>query len=1259
MLIGAATLSAQDDWHWVSPAPTGLIPADIAFGDNTFLLAAGGQVLRSTDGVHWAATTFPEDKWPTQVVFAGDHFFAAGTNFTATVTSAGVIDHLRTVSVSLRGLCAGNGVLVALDNSTPVATALQVSHDETTWTRQALPEGFTATEIAFAHGAFVVVGRDGTVLRSTDGTTWQRVTVDPPSSTDTIAWLATNGSRFLVRWTHGHGFYHSDDGLTWTATTVSPPLGSWTTRATLGGADGTFYFDSGPVGKGVFLSPDGETWTALSQLDAGAFTYDVFPINFERLAGGHGFVVGLAPLFLRNIPNPSYYTVSGTLDAGRTWTSFTQGPFTPGPTGYPVRGLGRFYFQGKSSPDGLTWSDTGFAPTHAAGERLFRLSSIDSLGRDVGPVVNNANYTTQLRVSHDGLTSTIVDPAQPKPWAIAQGAGRYVLVGAGGRISTSTDGDTWVATPSGVELDLWAVTYAWDLFIAGGAGNTLLTSPDGLTWTSHPTPDLLGANITTLAASPDRLVVGSSFVTFGSASSTLNMTLLGHDVVFPRERIVQSVAWFRDRFVAATTTLPVAAGYYPYSTNQLVESVDGATWTQVTTASSSMDMAEARPRVAVGPDAAIYTTRSGSAQSSIPALDLLLRRQTVDDTPIAITHAPTAQSAPRGESVVFTVGADGSGPFTYQWLHDSQPIAGATESILRLTGLRDTDAGAYAVRITNPVGTATSTAATLSVTEPVSLTITQQPAGGPLLAWTQFDLNVTVTGSGPISYQWRRNGSPIAGATLPTYSIWSAPYSGSTYVGSYDVVISAPYSTVTSHAVDVVWGGPQITLTAGDRLTVPAGGAFTAGVTAVGDGPFTYQWSRTGGGLTVPTNQSSLTLNSVRSIDQGPYTVTVTDATGASTQLYFMVVVGPAGQSRVATSPPQVTALGRRVELSATYSTTGAGDTARFQWYRDGQPIADATATTLVLSDLQPSDLGHYTVAVMDGADTYFSAPIPVLLRDARLVNLSARGWSGLNDDTFSVGFVLAGAAADPQGPILVRGIGPTLADFQVRNVLANPRLELKAGDGTVLAANDDWNSVTTGPVGVSAGRPTFLRYGAFALADTSHDSALAIPRPAAAPYTAPITSGNDSTGVVLTEIYVDPAGPQRLTNLSVRARTSPGDGTLTAGFVIGGTEPLRLMIRGVGPTLADFGVSGVLINPRILLFDATGTEIGNNDTWGNGEFAAEIRRLETLTGAFALPADSNDAVMIVTLEPGLYSAQIQGIGDPTGVALIELYELP
>jgi hypothetical protein len=113
----------------------------------------------------------------------------------------------------------------------------------------------------------------------------------------------------------------------------------------------------------------------------------------------------------------------------------------------------------------------------------------------------------------------------------------------------------------------------------------------------------------------------------------------------------------------------------------------------------------------------------------------------------------------------------------------------------------------------------------------------------------------------------------------------------------------------------------------------------------------------------------------------------------------------------------------------------------------------------------------------------------------------------------------------------------------------------------------------------------------------------------------------------------------------------------LIAGFVIGGNTPKPVLVRAVGPALADFGVAGALSDPSLTIVNSAGQTVAQNDNWENGANSGAIVANSTRLGAFQFKAGSRDSALLVTLPPGSYSAVVSGVNDATGVALVEVYD--
>ncbi len=266
-----------------------------------------------------------------------------------------------------------------------------------------------------------------------------------------------------------------------------------------------------------------------------------------------------------------------------------------------------------------------------------------------------------------------------------------------------------------------------------------------------------------------------------------------------------------------------------------------------------------------------------------------------------------------------------------------------------------------------------------------------------------------------------------------------------------------------------------------------------------------------------------------------------------------------------------------------------------------------------------------------------------------RMTNLSVRTQAGTGDQTLITGFALSGTGTKS---LLVRAIGPTLSVFGLTGTLADPFMEIAPLGAANMATNDNWG-------GTAALKASFGSVGAFPLSiDNSRDAALVF-SPGAGAYTAKVTGIAGGTGLALVEVYDTGTGnTPRLTNVSARTQVGTGGDVLIVGFVVSGNVPKKFLIRAVGPTLGVFGVGGTLVDPVLELRPlGSSTIVATNDDWRG---TAALKSAFTSVGAFAFAVDaSKDAALAIELPPGAYTATVTGKAGTTGVALVEVYELP
>jgi hypothetical protein len=225
-----------------------------------------------------------------------------------------------------------------------------------------------------------------------------------------------------------------------------------------------------------------------------------------------------------------------------------------------------------------------------------------------------------------------------------------------------------------------------------------------------------------------------------------------------------------------------------------------------------------------------------------------------------------------------------------------------------------------------------------------------------------------------------------------------------------------------------------------------------------------------------------------------------------------------------------------------------------------------------------------------------------------------------------------------------LRAIGPSLAPFGITNPLADPVLELHAGDGSLITTNDNWmDSPDAGDIEATGLAPqNDLESAIVATLDPGS-------------YTAIVKGNGDGTGVGLVEAYdLDQSAASQLGNISTRGFVETGNNVMIGGFILGPdeAEDATILARAIGPSLAPFGVTDPLADPILELHDANGTMLMSNDNWKDNQ-QAEIEA----TGL--QPVNDLESAILMTLPPGGYTAIVAGTGNLTGVALVEVYRLP
>ena len=584
----------------------------------------------------------------------------------------------------------------------------------------------------------------------------------------------------------------------------------------------------------------------------------------------------------------------------------------------------------------------------------------------------------------------------------------------------------------------------------------------------------------------------------------------------------------------------------------------------------------------------------------------------------AITSA-TSASAALNAAFTYTITAT-NGPIT-SFATSGLPLNLSLNTSSGVISGTATVAGVYTVGLSaaNSNGMGSATNLTLTVGALSAITSTSLSATSGQAA----TLQLTATNS-PTSFNVSGLPSWLSLTNASTGVLSGTPPSTGTFtftVGANNTVGTGASTTVTLTVSSAGGGGgggggggataPTIT-TQPSSLSVTAGSSATFTVAASGTSPFTYQWSKGGVAITGATS-ASYTIAATQITDSGNYAVLVSNSGGSATStsatLTVTAVVTPAS---IATQPAS---LSVSAGSSATFTVVAAGTSPiAYQWNKNGTAISGATSSSYTIAATQTTDNGGYTVLVSNSGGSATSATAtltvtvfvtPVTIMTQPAAQSVAVGGSA----TFTVAATGTGTLTYQWYKNGLAISGATSASVALSNLQRTDN-----GDVISVIVSGTSGSVTSNSAGLT----------------------------------------------VLAS---------RLINISGRAYVGTGGQVLVVGYSVGGTGTKQSLIRGVGPTLSQQGITGPLANPRLDLFDRTSTIIATDIGWGNAPTAGPSTVKSTIQSAtsatfsqvyaFSLLAGSADSAMVATLPASSsYTAQVSGVNSTTGVALAELFDL-
>jgi hypothetical protein len=563
----------------------------------------------------------------------------------------------------------------------------------------------------------------------------------------------------------------------------------------------------------------------------------------------------------------------------------------------------------------------------------------------------------------------------------------------------------------------------------------------------------------------------------------------------------------------------------------------------------------------------------------------------------------------------------------------------------------------------------------------------------PVITWTPAALTAgTALGAGQLNASATFNGAPVAGAFTyapasgavlavgtPTLNAAFTPTDTATYVSataSASLTVNPAPTTVVVTPASATFTGASQTLLLSARVT-SAGGPVNAGTVT-----FSVR-DRNGREVGAPVTSGTVTNGNATAsyvlpanAAPGDYTVlagyNAAGSFAASGDVAASLGFAGANTATIVTADSRSDGFRLRATVTSTPNTAGVVGTGTVTFtVRDsagrqvgtpvtsGAPVNGTASVTFPLPANSPP--GEYVVTAAYNAAGNFASSTgtvtAVLLPVARLANLSVRA-TVVGGQTITQGFVTSGPLR-----LLARAIGPGLTPFGVPGAVQSPSLALLDGKGRLLVSNSGWS-------GESTLAAAFVQAGAFGLAPTSRDAA-AIAEIAAGTY-ALQASGGGGAGQILAELYALPAStalPEEsaeFINFSVLGPVNGSD-ALVAGLVVQGNAPGRVLLRGIGPSLGQFGVPSPLTTPLLRVYDGRQTLIAQNQNWGTPVTVIAAQPASTpvalaaaaaAAGAFPLATGSADSSVVVMLAPGSYTVQLTGAGIARGTGLLEIYIL-
>jgi hypothetical protein len=877
------TASGQPGTTWAlrNPLPTNeFLHAAAWSGSHFAVVGNGGLILTSPDAITWTKRSSGVSATLLGLVHTGSQFVAVGEGGTILTSPDGTVwtKRISSTAKTLQALVWTGSTLVTVGED---GTAL-TSTTGTTWTTRFTGTSLDLTAAVWTGTQLLAVGELGITLESSTGSTWAQTSQTPTLSFTSLAW---DGAQFIAC-TSGGTLHTSPTGVIWTqrhASGASLAAVLWTgSTAVATGSDGT-----------ILTSPDAITWTAQSSGSS------QFLLGIAK-GGSTVLVVGAAGALLTST-NTTTWTdrsvVSHVALNDIAWTGLKM--VAVGLDGGVL-----------SSADGVVWA-------------VESLGSSDDLKGVVwaGDKLVAVGQSGVIHTSPDGVTWTPRTSGTAQDLLAAAWTRNLVItVGANGTIRTSPDGITWTARTSGTPEDLRSVTWTGAQALAVGTNGAICSSTDGITWTASTTAPLADLNAVTWSGK-QFCAVGDGDIILTSPSGAV---WTQRSISFGQNLL--DVVWAGTQFVAVGTS------------QLILTSTNGTSWTQRTTPSVKLPTlrgvdAFGSMLVAIGDSGDILT--SGSSPALVPVVNFASTSQLVSENVGAVVLGVQLSFAPAVKTTIpLTLGGTTTSGKDLTLSSSTVTFAAGQSAKSIIFTVKDDalveSAETLIVSIAAPLSAIVGAAHTFTLTitdNDIAPLITLSPTsqlvaqGAPITTFTAAG-----TGSPPLTFQWKKNGASISGASSTNYSVLNALLK---HAGKYHATASNPTGTATSSIAEL-----GVVNTSVGSVQVPLAGTARITIQVAGNG-LSFQWRKNGVPMSNGGRISGVTTDEL----------TITALVLGDTDNYDCIVTGPGGvlaggpQTLTVLMPPVVTPTPLPpTMISSDYAHTLVGSNIPTQFTASGLP---------------------------------------------------------------------------------------------------------------------------------------------------------------------------------------------------------------------------------------------------------------------------------------------------------------------------------